>query len=89
MAKRGKLEIIKDILSIIQENHNSIKTTPLLRQSNMSSARFKEYYSELLEKKFIIESTNKENKFISLADKGLRFLEKYRTIVSFIDEFEL
>jgi predicted transcriptional regulator len=89
MAKRNKLEIIKDILKIIQENHNSIKPTPLLRQSNLSTARFKEYFSELLDKNFIKEINKKNNKYISLTEKGLKFLEKYKTIVSFIDEFEL
>jgi len=90
MAKRSKLEIIKDILRIIHENNNSIKTTPLLRQSNVSSARFKEYYSELIEKKFIKEMKNyRGEKFVCLTDKGFKFLEKYKTIINFIDEFEL
>ncbi len=89
MAKRGKLEIIRDILKTIQENHNSIKPTPLLRQSNISSSRFKDYFSELLDKKFVKEVNHKGNKYISLTEKGLRFLEKYKTIVNFIDEFEL
>jgi predicted transcriptional regulator len=89
MAKRGKLDIIRDILKIIQENHNSIKPTPLLRQSNISSSRFKEYFSELIKKKIVSEINHKSNKFISLTEKGLRFLEKYKTIVNFIDEFEL
>ena len=89
MAKRGKLEIIRDILKIIQENHNSIKPTPLLRQSNISSSSFKEYFSELIKKKFVKEINNKGNKYISLTEKGLRFLEKYKTIVNFIEEFEL
>jgi predicted transcriptional regulator len=89
MVKRGKLEIIRDILKIIQENRNSIKITPLIRQSNMSSERFKEYYSELVEKGFVIETSNRSEKFISLTEKGFRFLEKFRTIVDFIEEFEL
>ncbi len=89
MAKRGKLEIIKDILKIIQENHNSIKTTPLLRQSNMSSSRFKEYFNDLLYKNFIKKINKKEGLFISLTEKGNKFLEKYKTIINFIDEFEL
>ena len=89
MTKRGKLEIIKDILLIIKENNSQIRITPLLRQSNMSSANFKGYYSELLEKQFIKEISHKENKFVSLTDKGFRFIEKYKTIVDFIDEFEL
>jgi len=89
MAKRVKLEIIYDMLKIIQENHNSIKPTPLLRQSNISSIRFKGYFSELLKKNFIKEINHRGNKYISLTEKGLRFLEKYKIIVNFIDEFEL
>ncbi len=89
MTKRGKLEIIKDVLSIIYKNHNSIKITPLIRQSNISSTRFKEYYSELLNKNLIKENNHKENKTISLTDKGHQFLEKYKTIINFINEFEL
>ncbi|HJX50329.1 MAG TPA: winged helix-turn-helix domain-containing protein [Candidatus Nanoarchaeia archaeon] len=89
MAKRNRLEIIQDILKIIQENHNSIKPTPLLRQSNISTARFKEYFNDLIKKKFIKEINNKNNKSISLTDKGFKFLEKYRIITGFIEEFEL
>mgnify|MGYP001583784859 CR=1 FL=1 len=90
MAKRGKLEIMRDVLKIIQENHNSIKTTPLLRATNISSIRFKEYFSGLLEKNLIKEVIDKKGeKFISLTDIGFRFLEKYKTIIDFIEEFEL
>lgn len=90
MVKRGKLEIIKDILSIVKENRNSIKPTPLLRQSNISSSSFKDYFFELIEKEFIKEIINKnKEKSISLTDRGFRFLEKYKAIVTFIDEFEL
>jgi predicted transcriptional regulator len=88
-TKRGKLEIMKDILFIIREHKNSIKSTPLLRKSNLSSARFQEYFSELKEKKFIKEIEDKNGKSISLMDKGFKFLERYQTIISFIDEFEL
>ena len=87
MAKRGKLEIIQDILKKIQENNNSIKATPLLRKSNISSSRFKEYYTELIKKELIKEQKN--DKKISLTKKGKIFLEKYKTIIDFIDEFDL
>jgi predicted transcriptional regulator len=87
MAKRNKLEIIRDILRIIQESH-SIKPTPLLRRSNISSSRFKGYYLDLLEKEFIRETSGK-NKKIILTKKGNKYLEKYSTIINFIEEFEL
>ena len=87
MAKRNKLEIIRDILKIIQDSR-SIKPTPLLRRSNISTSRFKEYYSELLDKEFVKETYGK-NKTITLGEKGYRYLEKYSAIVNFIDEIEL
>jgi predicted transcriptional regulator len=87
--KRGKLEIMRDILFIIRENRNLIKTTPLLRKSNLSSSRFQEYFSELKEKGFIREVEEKTGKLVTLTEKGFKFLERYQTIISFIDEFEL
>jgi len=90
MVKRAKLEILKDILNIVRESRNLIKPTPLLRKSGLSSAGFKEYYSNLLEKELIKEITDKNgDKQIVLTEKGFRFLDKYRTIVDFIDEFDL
>jgi predicted transcriptional regulator len=90
MVKRNKLEILKDIMAIVRDNHNSIKPTPLLRKSNISSKRFKEYLNELYDKKFICDVVSKKGeKLISLSEKGFRYLEKYKTIVNFIEEFEL
>jgi len=88
--KRERLEVIYDLLHIISERHNSIKPTPLLRFSNLSSSSFSEYYDELLAKGFIKEIIDeKEKKYVTLTDKGFRFLEKYSLIRGFISEFEL
>ncbi len=89
MGKRAKLEIMKDILEIIKKNKNSIKPTPLLRKSGLSSASFKEYYVDLIRRNLVKEVINKEEKFIILTDMGFRFLERYRSIVDFIEEFDL
>jgi len=89
MTKRNRLEIIRDILKIIQEHKNSIKPTPLLRRANISSSKFKEYLTGLLEKKFVKETNTKYGKRISLTEKGFQYLEKYKTIIGFIEEFEL
>jgi predicted transcriptional regulator len=90
MVKRERLEIIKDILKIIHGNNNSIRLTPLIRKSNLSSSRFQEYFQELLEKDFIKEIIDQNRKKqIILTEKGFRYLEKYRTIMGFIEEFEL
>jgi predicted transcriptional regulator len=90
MTKRGKLEIMRDVLRIIQENRNLIKPTPLLRKSGLSSIRFKEYYSEIVDRGLIKEIVEgKQEKFVMLSEKGFKFLERYKAIIDFIDEFDL
>jgi predicted transcriptional regulator len=90
MTKRAKLEIIKDILRIIKENHNSIKITPLIRKSNLSTQRFNEYYNELIQKNLIIERKDEQNaKIITITEMGCRYIEKYVNIIDFIKEFDL
>ena len=89
-VKRDRLEVIHDILVIIQNHNNSIKPTPLLRYSNLSSQSFKEYYNELISKEFVKEILDKKKrKYITLTDKGFKYLEKYKSIKGFIQEFEL
>ena len=90
VKKRSRLEIIYNILKIIKDKNNSIKPTPLLRYSNLSSQSFSEYYDELLDKGFIRkEYDKKRRKYITLTDKGFEYIRKYRLILGFIDEFEL
>lgn len=88
--KRERLEVIRDFLLIIREHQNSIKPTPLLRRSNLSSQSFSDYFDELQAKGLIRELVDKNGKkHITLTDKGFRFLERYEMIKGFIDEFEL
>ncbi len=90
MPKRSRLDIIYTILGLVRQHNNSIKPTPLLRYTNISSQSFSEYFQELVEKGFLREELDKKDrKYISLTDKGFKFLEKYRTLKGFIEEFEL
>jgi predicted transcriptional regulator len=90
IRRRDRLGMIFDILDIIRHHHNSIKPTPLLRHSNLSSQSFSEYFNELIDKGFIKEITDENGKkFITLTDKGFKYLEKYKLISGFIEEFEL
>lgn len=90
IKKRERMEVIYNILKIISDNQNSIKPTPLLRKSNLSSNNFNEYYKELTEKEFIKEIFDKKDrKYITLTDKGFLFLEKYKVITGLIEEFDL
>ena len=88
--KRDRLGVIFDILKIVSDHHNSIKRTPLLRYSNLYSTGFNEYYSDLSSKGFVKEiEDSRGRKYITLTDRGFKYLEKYKLILGFIDEFEL
>jgi len=87
--KRERLDIIKDILYAIRDNRN-IKPTRLLYSSNLSPQMFKDYINELITKKFIALDIDKnEKKTFSLTEKGNNFLEEYRVIERFIENFGL
>lgn len=87
--KRERLGVIRDILNSIRENKN-IKPTRLLYASNLSPQMFKEYINELIEKKFISLDVNEEDKkTFSLTKKGNEFLEEYRIIERFVENFGL
>ncbi len=87
--KRERLEVIYDILRVIRDNRNSIKPTRLLQLSNLSPQMFKDYLAEMIDKKFVIEIEEQNYKKYSLDIKGFNFLEEYKIIVKFIDDFGL
>lgn len=90
MKRRDRLRVIYDILRVIKDRNNSIRPTPLLRFSNLSSQSFADYFQELTDKGFIKTIEGKRNrKFITLTDKGFEYLGKYRTIKNFIEELGL
>jgi len=87
--KRERLEVIKDILRVIRENR-SIKPTRLLYASNLSPQMFREYINELISKKFVnLDIGDKEKKTFSLTKKGQDFLQEYKIIEEFVDNFGL
>ncbi len=89
MRKRERLEVIRDILKAIQTK-KSIKPTRLLYASNLSPQMFKDYVNELLEKKFLqFEIDKDEKKTFSLTKKGFDFLQEYKVIENFVNNFGL
>lgn len=90
IEKRNRLKIIYDILNMIRNHDNSIKPTPLLRYSNLSSQSFTSYLGELMEKGFIVEGRDRKNrKLLILTEKGFDYLQKYKIITKFVDDFNL
>ena len=87
--KRERLEVIRDILKSISSKR-SIKPTRLLYASNLSPQMFKEYINELIAKKFIVAEFDKhDKKSFALTKKGQEFLQEYRMIERFVENFGL
>lgn len=87
--KRERLAVIRDILRAIQKNR-SIKPTRLLYASNLSPQMFKDYINELISKKFInIDIDKEDKKTFSLTKKGYDFLNEYKVIENFVENFGL
>lgn len=87
--KRERLEVIRDILNSIREKRK-IKPTRLLYASNLSPQMFKSYLDELIKKDFIaIEIGKDEKKEFILTNKGIDFLQEYKVIQNFVENFGL
>jgi len=89
VKRRGKLEIIADILRSIQKKEGIIKPTHLLYRSNLSHAKLKEYVNILMEKGMIEEQIVKGRKMILMKDQGHNFLIEFERIKDFSDSFGL
>ena len=91
MAKRrNKIEIMKDILIVIKDKNGKIKPTHILYKSNLSHQMMELYINEMKSKRFIREeplSDGKRTFFIT--DRGIMFLDQYRSINSFMESFGL
>jgi predicted transcriptional regulator len=86
--KRERLEVIKDILKVIRSSRR-IKPTRLLYASNLSPQMFKDYIKELREKGFINMDEIEGKKEFYLTKKGNNFLQEYRVIENFVENFGL
>ena len=89
VKRRGKLEIIADILRSIQNKEGKIKPTHLLYRSNLSHAKLKEYIEILLKKGMIEEKLVKGKKMFFMKDQGHKFLLEFERIKEFSDSFGL
>ncbi|MAH33666.1 hypothetical protein CL615_04735 [archaeon] len=87
--RRGKLEIIADILRSIQSKNGRIKPTHLLYKSNLSHAKLKEYIDVLMKKGMIEEKQEKGKKIFLMKELGYKFLLEFERIKEFSDSFGL
>ena len=87
VARREKLDIIKDILESIRDKGGTIKPTHLLYKSNLSHDSMKRYVGDLIVKELVEELEEKRGKKYTITDKGLKFLSDYQQIKEFTDSF--
>jgi len=87
--RRGKIEIIHDMLRSMQDKGGNIKPTHLLYKSNLSHSKMKEYVAELMNNGMMEEIEVKKKRMFSLTDKGSNFLVEYSKIKEFSDSFGL
>ena len=88
MAKRSKLEIIGDMLTVIQEKRGRIKPTHLMYKANLSHAQLTGYLEELVQKEMIEEvQTPQDTKYIIITDKGCKFVQKIQEMKQFEKSF--
>ena len=87
--RRGKIEIIHDMLRSMQDKGGTIKPTHLLYKSNLSHSKMKEYVGELMNNGMMEEVEVKKKRMFSLTDKGSNFLVEYAKIKEFSDSFGL
>ena len=88
-SRRDRLHIINDILLSIQEKGGKIRPTHLLYKSNLAHNKMKAYLEELIKKGLIKETELENNKYYSLTEEGLRFVNEFKKIKEFVDSFGL
>jgi len=89
VKRRGRLEIIADILKSIKNKEGKIKPTHLLYKSNLSHAKLKEYVNILMKKGMIEEKEVKGRKMFIMKELGYKFLSEFERIKEFSDSFGL
>ena len=87
--KRTKIEIIRDILTVIKNKNGKVKPTHILYKSNLSYQMMDEYLTELKKGSLIIEKQAKKGRTYLLTNKGFRFLDQYSLISDFMISFGL
>lgn len=86
-SKRGKLEVIRDILLAIRDKNGRIRRTHILYKANLSHQMLEEYLGGLIKKELVLEEEKKKSRVYSLTDKGFEYLNQFDSISGFMDFF--
>jgi len=81
-AKRGRLEIIREILTI---SRKPAKKTFILYRCNLSYSQLQKYLNYIISRNLLTNSKNDGKTFYIITEKGNEFLEEYERINNLLD----
>jgi predicted transcriptional regulator len=84
--KRGRLEIIYEILSICQK---PAQKTRVLYSCNLSYEQLSRYMKYLITKDLLSIIEVEQKKLYQVTEKGRRFLERYESLSNIIEEIPI
>ena len=87
-AKRSRMEIIHDILSVISKFQKA-GPTKIIYKANLSHQRFKEYMTLLEDGSFVERTSTKAHNYFILTLKGKEFLQKLGQVQELSEAFGL
>lgn len=88
IAKRSRMEIVHDMLSVISK-YPAVGPTKIIYKANLSHDRFKEYLQFLKARELVDESTQKGKTTFTLTLKGRDFLSKFHQVKELSEAFGL
>lgn len=84
---RSQMRIYVDIMRVIQREENRAKPTRILYGANLSHDRLLKHLSELRTRGVIEEVPEEDERFYRLTQKGIEFLNQYRSVERFATAF--
>ena len=85
---RSKIRIYLDILRAV-ESGGKAKPTHVLQRANLSHVRLVKYLGELVDKKLISENEDNGNRYYTLTQEGIKFLDELKRAETFVSGFGL
>ena len=84
---RSQMRIYVDIMRVIQREENHAKPTRILYGANLSHDRLVKHLRELKALGVIEEVPDGDDRFYKLTQKGIEFLNQYRSVERFASAF--
>ncbi len=89
MAKRNRVQIVGDMLSVIQQNGGEIKPTHLMYKANLSHMQMRPLLEELLAKELVARVKKHQYDYFIITEKGVHLSQKLKEMREFEKTFGL